>query len=362
MVQEGGRGDYCSRRASGTVAHLLSPHTKVLLRRLSLSESSSRSEAVVDSESIGNLMRRSTRRTTETSVEASEALLGCSLGLEGSHRSSTVSTSKSSASSHGSSAIAEPILLLVAVLVRVAPRHAGCSSSESIRLSTVSSSGSTSSSSSVVRATKATTGTTASSSLCGASSDELGHLLTRLGQQTQQIAGDASVLVVEEGGGDASVSASAGSSDSVNVLIRVIGQVEVHHVSNVRNVQSTGGHCSSDEHVALAGTEELEVAFSLKLLEISVDGDGPHTLSLQEPAQLVGASLRLNKHENERVHTRHFEDVAESLLLVVLLHPFHVLLDVLRRRSNSSDSQEHVVLLEEVLCQHLNLLGEGGGE
>ena len=37
----------------------------------------------------------------------------------------------------------------------------------------------------------------------------------------------------------------------------------------------------------------------LELLEISVDGDSSHLVSVKEPRKLISSSLRLDEHENE---------------------------------------------------------------
>ena len=100
------------------------------------------------------------------------------------------------------------------------------------------------------------------SSLSGATPDELGHLLVGLSQQSVQITGDRAVLVVEEGRGHSIVSASSGSSDSVHVLVHVIREIEVDDVSDIRNVEASGSYGSGHENVQLVSAERLQVTLS----------------------------------------------------------------------------------------------------
>lgn len=66
----------------------------------------------------------------------------------------------------------------------------------------------------------------------------LGHILLGLDQQLHEVAREAAIGVVEEGGGNTEVAHTAGTTDTVHVLLHVGRQVEVDHVTHVGYVQA----------------------------------------------------------------------------------------------------------------------------
>jgi hypothetical protein len=88
-------------------------------------------------------------------------------------------------------------------------------------------------------ATSATsTATTEAGALASNGLKEAWDFLVGLFQQVKEIAYDSAIAAVEESSGNTSVSSSSGTTDSMNVVVNVCGEVIVDDMSDVRYIQS----------------------------------------------------------------------------------------------------------------------------
>ncbi|KUI63848.1 hypothetical protein VM1G_12026 [Cytospora mali] len=161
-------------------------------------------------------------------------------------------------------------------------------------------------------------------------------------------------------GGDTSVTSTAGTTDTVHVVVDVSGQIVVHNVSDVGDIKTTSSDSSCDQNWATGITEHLESTLTLALSAVAVNGSGWEVLVDQEVRQGVGHALGLDENEGQ-TGTVGVENVEQNRALVDVLNVLNLLSNVLRSRTNTTNRQEDVVL-QEVASQHLNVPGEGGGK
>lgn len=128
-----------------------------------------------------------------------------------------------------------------------------------------------------------------------------GQLLLRFDDELDEVANQVAVLVVEEGRGDAEVAHAPGTTDAVDVLLHVRGQVEVDDVLHVRDVETASGDRRRHQDGSLARAEALEGVLSLALAAIAVNRGHGVPLAVQILFEGVGAALRLDEHQRELV-------------------------------------------------------------
>jgi hypothetical protein len=185
--------------------------------------------------------------------------------------------------------------------------------------------------------------------------------LVSLLEQVDQVTTDGEVTPVEEGSRGTGVTGTTSTTNSVGVLGNVRGQVVKDDVSDIGNVETTGGNSSGNKDGATAGTEAIESGLTLTLGTVTVDSGGAVALRAKEITKLVGHTLGLDEDKDETSRRLGEEKVKEQGSLVVVVDILDTLGDVLGSRSNTSDGKENV-LLQEHSGQTLDLLGEGGGE
>ena len=61
-----------------------------------------------------------------------------------------------------------------------------------------------------------------------------------LGKELHKIANDISVLVVDEGRGEARISCTASTANPVDIVVNIIGKVKVNDMRNIGNVKTAG--------------------------------------------------------------------------------------------------------------------------
>lgn len=213
--------------------------------------------------------------------------------------------------------------------------------------------------------TSATTTSTAATAatkgrLTGNGLEEGRDLLIGLLQQIKQLPHDAAVAAVEERGRETSVSGTAGTTDTVDVVINVGGKVVVDHVCDVGDIETTSGNSSGDQDGATAIAEHLQGALTLTLSTITVDRGGGEVLVDEEVRERVRHALGLDENEGQ-ASTVGVEDVEKDGALIDILDILDLLRDVLRGRTDTANRQEDIVL-QEVTSQHLDVAREGGRE
>mmetsp|Transcript_60074 Transcript_60074/g.95398 ORF Transcript_60074/g.95398 Transcript_60074/m.95398 type:complete len:278 (+) Transcript_60074:225-1058(+) len=156
-------------------------------------------------------------------------------------------------------------------------------------------------------------------------------LLLRLDEESEQIIqGNLWHIHIDEGGGNASFPAAARSSDAMDVVLNLLGHIEVDHVANIWEIESFGRDIGGDQHVDIVMA--LGIALILKRLDgvlalchvfASVDGDSSHSLQQQVLVHVVDIALIAAKDENRR--RRLLEALEQIHDLGLVLHVLHFL-------------------------------------
>lgn len=67
------------------------------------------------------------------------------------------------------------------------------------------------------------------------------------GQQFNEIASDALVGFVDEGGGTTGGASTTSTTDAMDVFVNVVGHVIVHDMDDAADVETTGGHVGGNQ-------------------------------------------------------------------------------------------------------------------
>lgn len=283
------------------------------------------------------------------------------LGLE--PAVATTSTSVTAAISAAAAAISTAVTavsttaiasLATSVRVRAAPVVVA-------RLSDIATTG-------LVTTTTATTTTARSSSssirtLSGEGLEPGGNVLVGLLQELEQVTDDALVAAVQESSGNTSVTSTTGTTDSVNVIIDIRGQVIRDDVGDVGDIQTTSSNSSCNHDGAATGTEHVQGTLTLALSAVSVNRGGGEVLAEQEIREGIGHALGLDENQGQaQIALRlGMENVEKNGALVLVLDVLDSLGNVLGGRTDTTDRQEDVVA-QEVASKVLDVAREGGRE
>lgn len=146
----------------------------------------------------------------------------------------------------------------------------------------------------------------------------------------------------------------------MDVVVNVGGKIVVDDVSDIGNIQSSGGNGGSNKNGASTVAEELEGTFTLTLSSVTMNRSGGEVLVDEEVGERVGHALGLDEDQGEATGVG-VEDVKKNGALVNVLDVLDLLGDVLRGGTDTTNGEEDVVL-EEVAGEHLDVAGEGGRE
>jgi hypothetical protein len=208
-------------------------------------------------------------------------------------------------------------------------------------------------------AASTTSATTISAAFASNALQEGGNLLMSLLEKVNQFTDNTTVATVEEGSGDTSVTRTTGTTNAVNVVINIGGEIIVNDVGDIGNIKATSSDSSSNQNRAASRTEHLQSTLTFTLGTITVDGSCREALVYQEVRQSIRHTLGLNEDESEAGRAMSVKDIKKDGTLVVVLDILNLLSDVLRGRADTTDREENVIL-QEVPGKHLNIAGESG--
>jgi len=103
--------------------------------------------------------------------------------------------------------------------------------------------------------------------------------------------------LVHEGEGDAALARSTRATGAMDERLGVLGEVEVHDVTDVVDVDAAGREVRRDERRDTAAAESFEHALALMLADVAVKRARRAAKALERLHELVGAVLRAPEHE-----------------------------------------------------------------
>ncbi len=168
------------------------------------------------------------------------------------------------------------------------------------------------------------------------------------------------LVLAHQGDGLTAAPGAAGTADAVDVILRHLGQLEVDHVGQLIDVQAPGGDVGGNQHphLALAKIRQRPVAGPLAL--VAVDGDGVQTVFLHLLGEPVGDLLGAHEHQHP-LPVATADHVGEQLPAAFPID----LDDALGHLLGGGVAGIHLDeggILEQIVRQRLDVIGEGGGE
>lgn len=168
----------------------------------------------------------------------------------------------------------------------------------------------------------------------GKLSELLGNLLSAVFEALDQRPGLFAVLPREKRVRRAVSTSTPGSSNPVNVVLNVVGEVVVHHVGDIVDVDASGSDVGGKHDAASALFEVSQNTIALVLVFVAMDGLGLKSFPLEVAADLVGHSL-CGKKDNRLstiLHDLGHKLLQTAVLLIPLLHHLDDLGHVFVRR------------------------------
>ena len=146
-------------------------------------------------------------------------------------------------------------------------------------------------------------------------------------QQFDQVECHVAIFVVEERGGQTKVTHTSGTTDTMDVLLNVVRQVEIDDVLYVRNIlekeesalaahlreihqtrkfsvtyKSTSGHSGGHQDRRATSSEVVQCLLTFSLRSVTVNTADRVALALQEVLQCVGSLFGLHKYQRQCVN------------------------------------------------------------
>ena len=120
--------------------------------------------------------------------------------------------------------------------------------------------------------TSSTTATTAPTTVTGHLVKPSGDLLVVFFKHFSKFSNDARVFLVNKGQCASGVSGTSGTTNTMDIVINVGGEIEVDDLSNIRNIQTTTGYVSGAHYWSVSTPERAKGFFTFPLGLISMNG------------------------------------------------------------------------------------------
>ena len=165
-------------------------------------------------------------------------------------------------------------------------------------------------------------------------------------EKFDEISRDVAVSAIEECGGDPGVAGAPCTTDSMDVIVNVAGEIVIDDMGDVGDIETTSGDGCGDHDWCLSATEHFKGTFSFALSAISVDGGGGEVGVEEKVGQGVGSTFCFDKDEGETTGWHRVQDIEEDGTFVDVFDVLDFLCDVFGCRTYSTDTQEDVVFQE----------------
>ena len=186
-------------------------------------------------------------------------------------------------------------------------------------------------------------------------------LLVCFTKKLDKITNDVLITTVEEGGGATSVSSTTSTTDTVNIVIDVGGEIVVDDVGNIGDIETTGSDSSGNHNGSATLTESLEGHFTFPLGSVTVNRCGRVVIGDEVVREDVGHPLGLDEYKSQATLRLHGKDVQEDRAFIMVLNIFDLLGDIFGGGANAANGEEDIVL-EEILSEDLDVAREGSAE
>ncbi len=153
---------------------------------------------------------------------------------------------------------------------------------------------------------------------------------------------------------------ATGAPDAVHVVFADIGDLVVHHVRQIVDVDATGGDVGGHQRADGAGLETFERLGASGLALVAMQRHRRHAVFVQVIGHVVGAELGAGEHQHLAPVVL-LDDVNQQRFLLATAHRVDGLPDALHRGVGRRDL-DVLRVAEEAVGQFLDLVTEGGRE
>lgn len=159
----------------------------------------------------------------------------------------------------------------------------------------------------------------------------------------------------------ASIAGATRTTNSVDVIVNIAREIVVDDVSDVRDIETTGGNGRSDENRSTTIAEREQSLLTFTLGTVAMYRSCREVGGEEEISEHVGVTLGLDEDQGKADLVAGVENVEKDGALVIFLHVLDVLGDILGCGSNPTDREEDVIL-QEVSSEKLDLPRERSTE
>ncbi|MCG3189580.1 MAG: hypothetical protein LKCHEGNO_02048 [Burkholderiaceae bacterium] len=153
---------------------------------------------------------------------------------------------------------------------------------------------------------------------------------------------------------------AASAADAVHVVLGHVGDLEVHHVRQLVDVDAARRDVGGHQHAQLAALELGQRLGARALALVAVDRHRGDVVAVEVLGELVGAVLGAREHQH-LVPVALRDQVRQQLLLALAAHRVHLLRHQLGRRVASRHLDQRR-LVQQPVGQRLDVVAEGGRE
>ena len=119
-------------------------------------------------------------------------------------------------------------------------------------------------------------------------------------------------LEVDEGRRHSFVPSTSRPSNPMHVVNKTVGCTVVNNVGDAINIDTSGRHVSTDQHISSPIRDGIKTLFSLLLRLASMNGCGPQTtLVRQELSKVLHVCLQINKDDSRQFLCKLLEQLTQ---------------------------------------------------
>ena len=84
----------------------------------------------------------------------------------------------------------------------------------------------------------------------------------------------------------------SGATDAMDIIFRTIGQIEIDHVADVRDIDPSGGNIRCDQHTERPASKTLQRGAPLRETPVTMQHGHSMTCTTQHAPKPIGSVLR----------------------------------------------------------------------
>jgi hypothetical protein len=91
------------------------------------------------------------------------------------------------------------------------------------------------------------------------------------------------------------------TTDTMHIIFRAIGKIEIDHVADIRDIDPPGGNIRRHQHTECSASETFQCGTPLRQTPVSMQHSHSMALTTQEAPQPIGTVLRPGEDQRSRL-------------------------------------------------------------